>query len=356
MIALPSRYVPERAISGGGMSHAHLCRDSHLDRPVLVKELQTGVEARRLNDEVVALASIRSKHVVQLYDVITDANDAIVGLVEEYLPGQDLNAILPVTDLPQVMRIAYAMACGIADIHLAGRIHRDIKPANMKFDAEGCLKIFDFGLARSEAHDAATQGWVGTEGYMAPEIRVMDPSAAVPFSQAVDTYAFAVCLLKVIRGAVPAGLRRVVPILDAEADFSAQSVGLGPDLSGILNQCLAPAPGSRPAMADVRNLLGAHMLRDQHRAHLEARGVQYTMDLSRRAARISFGQLGTLGLGYDGLHFRIMSATGDVFVNNVAVSPPHILPGSCVITVGGPEYGAQRAHIAVDVSHPEVVL
>jgi serine/threonine-protein kinase len=341
---------------GGGMSHAQVCRDNHLDRLVLVKELQAGVEPRRLNDEIVALASIRSKHVVQLYDVITDAGGNIVGLVEEYLPGQDLNAILPVGDPAQVMRIAYAMACGISDIHQAGRIHRDIKPANMKFDAEGCLKIFDFGLARSEAVDAATQGWVGTEGYMAPEIRVVDPAAAVPFSQAVDAYAFAATLLKVIRGTVPVGLRRMMPVLDAESEFAAQAVQLGTDLSALLNRCLAPRPGDRPAMSEVRDLLGAHILRDQHRAQLVARGGQYTMDQSRRAARIALGQLGTLQLGYDGLHFRIVAATGDVFVNNVAVTPPHILPGSCVITVGGPQYGAQRAHIAVDVSHPEVVL
>lgn len=356
MIALPPRYVPQQVIVGGGMSHAQVCRDGHLDRPVLIKELQAGVEARRLNDEIVALASIRSKHVVQLYDVITDASGAIVGLVEEFLPGQDLNAILPVADVGQIMRIGYAMACGITDIHQAGRIHRDIKPANMKFDAEGCLKIFDFGLARSETHDAATQGWVGTEGYMAPEIRVMDPAVAVPFSQAVDVYAFAVCLLKVIRGAVPAGLRRMVPVLDAHSDFSAQAVQLGTDLSTLLTQCLAPVPADRPPMVAVRDLLGAHILRDQHRAHLVARGGQYTMDSARRSARIAFGQLGTLELGYDGLHFRIIAATGHVFVNNVAVNPPHILPGSCVITVGGAEYGAQRAHIAVDVSHPEVVL
>lgn len=356
MIELPPRYAPHQAMSGGGMSHAQVCRDSHLDRLVLVKELQSGVEPRRLNDEIVALASIRSKHVVQLYDVITDASGSIVGLVEEYLPGRDLNAVLPVADLDQVMRIAYAMACGIADIHQAGRIHRDIKPGNMKFDAENCLKIFDFGLSRSEAHDAATQGWVGTEGYMAPEIRVLDPSASVAFSQAIDTYAFAVCMLKVIRGAVPPGLRRVNPVLDSTSDFAAQSIQLGQDLSALLNRCLSHVPGDRPHMNEVRDLLGAHILRDQHRAQLVAPGGQYTMDKSRRAARIAFGQLGTLDLGYDGLHFRIVAATGDVFVNNIVVSPPHALPGSCVITVGGPEWGARRAHIAVDVSHPEVVL
>lgn len=78
----------------------------HLARQVLVKELQPGVDQRRLHDEIAALTAIRSKHVVQLYDVVLDSKSNVVGLVEEYIPGGDLTTIIPVGDLALFLRIA----------------------------------------------------------------------------------------------------------------------------------------------------------------------------------------------------------------------------------------------------------
>lgn len=356
MITLPPRYVPQPIRpSRGGMSHAQVCKDNHLDRLVLVKELQDGVESRRLRDEVVALAAIRSKHVVQLYDVIKDENGGIVGLVEEYIPGADLNSIIPVSDPVEILRIGYAIACGLADIHQAGRIHRDIKPGNMKFDAEGCLKIFDFGLARTDQQDSLTRGAVGTDGYMAPEICVGDEDD-VWFSQAIDTYAFAATMLKVVRGAIPGPMRAVTPRVTAEADFSQQPVTIASDVATVLNSCLSADAHLRPSMAVVRDLLGAHLLKDTHRATFVVNNSVYQLGAQRTTVKISQGRLGTVSLGYDGLRFQITATSGEVFVNNVQITAPHTLPGSCVVTVGGQEWGVSRAHIPIDVSHPEVVL
>jgi len=159
LITIPARYQPHTEPVSGGMSHATVCKDKHLDRDVLVKELQSGVDQRRIVDEVAALTSIRSKHVVQIYDVIKDRRGAIVGLVEEYIPGPDLYSLIPVTDTEGYLRIAYAISCGISDIHASGRVHRDIKPNNVKFDREGCLKIFDFGLARAERVNNSRRRW-----------------------------------------------------------------------------------------------------------------------------------------------------------------------------------------------------
>ena len=92
---------------------------------------------KRILDEVKALSAIRSKHVVQIYDVVKDGSGAVTALVEEFLPGQDLNDILPIKDAGTFLRHVYAIACGLADIHAVGVVHRDIKPNNMKIDAEG---------------------------------------------------------------------------------------------------------------------------------------------------------------------------------------------------------------------------
>jgi serine/threonine protein kinase len=97
---LPDRYTPTGdEFAGGGMSDAIVCHDEHLERLVLVKKLQDGVDQTRILDEIAALTTIRSKHVVELFDVLRDEDGEIVGIVEDYLPGDDLNEILPIKDL-----------------------------------------------------------------------------------------------------------------------------------------------------------------------------------------------------------------------------------------------------------------
>ena len=67
---IANRYEPTGHTSTGGMGEIIQCNDSHLQRRVIIKRLQEGIEERRLLDEQRALAKLRSKHVVQLYDII----------------------------------------------------------------------------------------------------------------------------------------------------------------------------------------------------------------------------------------------------------------------------------------------
>ena len=94
------------------------------------------------------------------------------------------------TTANEFLLTVYPIAEGIADIHAHGRVHRDIKRGNMKYDAEGCLKIFDFGMARNASVNASTLGLVGTRGYMAPELFDRGSDGRVSFTPAVDVFAF----------------------------------------------------------------------------------------------------------------------------------------------------------------------
>lgn len=354
---LPDRYEKVgEPFSGGGMSTAFKCKDKHLDRHVLVKMLAKGIDQKRILDEVKALSAIRSKHVVQIYDVLKDGSGAITALVEEFLPGQDLNEVVPIKDVGTFLRHTYAIACGLADIHAVGVIHRDIKPNNMKIDAEGCLRIFDFGLSRAEGVNCETIGTIGTPGYIAPEL-CAPAHLKVNFTSAVDVFAFGATALKLLRGKLPNDLRVIPPKLPIiEADFTNQTLALPPAIAAILNECLSKEPTKRPTMETVRDIVGRHLLHGQHKATMIVGEKIHYLDKVGQLVKLSAGSLGSVDVSYDGYDFIATNVVGDVYINNMGITPPQNLPGACVITLGAPSLGYHRRYITFDVTHPEVVL
>lgn len=339
------------------MSDVVVCTDTHLDRKVLIKALKATTDKRRLLDELAALQSIRSKHVVQIYDVVYEASGEIGAIVEEFLPGVDLIGIPLPTTAPDFLRLVHPIAEGIADIHAHGRVHRDIKPINMKFDAEGCLKIFDFGLSRLEDVDASTVGIVGTRGYLAPELFRADAHGRVTFSAAVDVFAFGSTALFLALGTIPPALRSLPPTLPhVDVNFLNAQFSLPVDVADLLNACFANNPVDRPAMAQIAAATKRHLLFDRHRALLTSGTNVYTLDATRRKVNLSVTGQGSLQLDYDGLQFSVSAVSGDVSINNMPVNIGYVLPGSCVVVLGGPALGPGRTFVTVDVSHPEVAL
>lgn len=352
MISLPPRYSLIKELDGGGMSDTLLCNDDHLKRKVVIKSLKPGIAPHRLMDELSALAAIRSKHVVQVLDVIKDVTTgSVVGFVEEYIDGGPLESDTP-SDEQESLRAIYPIAAGICDIHSHGRVHRDIKPDNMRYDSEGTLKIFDFGLAKIDGSVGTAQLYY-TEGFSAPEVFTKDASGKHNFTKAVDVFAFgATCWWVLNGGVLPKELLGVPPSLPC-ADFHTLSPALPGAVADALNACLSADRSKRPEMSIIRDLIGRHLMRGAHRMLLTDGSGEYRMDATNPKVSLSANGA-VLDIAYDGLDFTVKAVSGIVLMNNLPLTVGQNITGSVVIVMR--KDGAYDSSITADLSYPEVIL
>jgi serine/threonine-protein kinase len=336
------------------MGVVQLYRDQALDRDVAVKFTRRLDNINRVYDELRALQQLRSNHVVQLYDVIRRApNSFEIALVQEYLPGSDLEEVGPVEG-HELLLILWQIASGLADVHKAGLIHRDIKPNNIKYGSDRHLKLFDFGLTRPTGAQARTEGFVGTDVYAAPELYT---SGTVAFDRKVDIYAFGAVSWHMAVGDHPDCLALRPPQFDAsQIDFGAHAPTLPRAIANLLQRCLHGDPANRPEAGELRDLIAKHLLRDRHRALAVIGGSEHRLDSSHRAVRITVSQGDSIDIRYNGLDFSVGATSGTVYINNMAAQAGQVFPGCCVIALGTMARPAERVYATFDVSQPEITI
>ena len=206
-------------------------------------ELTTDAVARaRFATEAQVMARLSHPHLVTVTDVGEDAapdGTARVWFVMELLPGGTLAEAIARDGPADPVEAARAMlgvidAVGLA--HRSGVIHRDIKPANLLRDAEGRLKLGDFGIAQLRSPDDLTRTGValGSWAFMAPEQR-LDARGVGPAS---DVYGLAATLVWMIRGEAVSDLH--------VTEHRARLLGGVPDaIAGALSRALAFRPEER---------------------------------------------------------------------------------------------------------------
>jgi len=166
-----SRYEIIDTIASGDYAVVYRARDRELGREVAVKQihqqfLDNPRQLERYWREAHLLASLQHPNVLTVYDVARARGWLILELMRGSL--QQTAAAGPI-DL-DFLRFAVAGCLNALQfLHANGVIHGDVKPSNLLVDAQGRIKLGDFGLARRANNE---QGSLlrGTTKYMAPEL------------------------------------------------------------------------------------------------------------------------------------------------------------------------------------------
>jgi hypothetical protein len=255
---LAGRYRRMSRIGRGGMGEVWLARDELLERRVAIKRLFTGtpdpVSLERMMREARLAARLDHPNAVTVYDVVVA--DQHPHLIMQYVAGATLDEMIKQALLPpaEAARIIGAVAGALAHAHQLGIVHRDVKPSNILVDEGGRPLLADFGIARANSDAKLTQTgmFIGTPGYLAPE--VARGEAATPAS---DVYALGATLYTAIEGHGPFDddsgntLAVLARVLTQPVPPPVRAGGL----ADLIMAMLAPDPNIRPHPAGAAQYL-----------------------------------------------------------------------------------------------------
>jgi len=199
------RYRIVRKLGTGGMANVYLAEDEVLGRRVAIKILNdrhAGDDqfVERFRREAKNAASLSHPNIVSIYD--RGEAEGTYYIAMEYLDGRSLKELIVArgpAPVPVAIDYARQILTAIRFAHRHGIVHRDIKPHNVLVDAEGRLKVTDFGIARAGVSQMTEAGSIiGTAQYLSPE-----QAKGAPVDQTSDLYSVGVVLYELLTGVVP---------------------------------------------------------------------------------------------------------------------------------------------------------
>uniref|UniRef100_A0A8C7VGW6 protein kinase C n=1 Tax=Oncorhynchus mykiss TaxID=8022 RepID=A0A8C7VGW6_ONCMY len=167
-----------------------------------------------------------------------------VCFVMEYSPGGDLMIHIHNNVFSELQTRFYS-ACvllGLEFLHLNKIVYRDLKLDNLLMDADGFVKITDFGLCKEGmGHGDRTSTFCGTPEFLAPEVLTDDN-----YTRAVDWWGMGVLIFEMLVGESPFPGEDEEEVFDSIVNDDVQYPGcLSPDSISIIQKLLKRNPEKR---------------------------------------------------------------------------------------------------------------
>ncbi len=200
------RYQVLSVLGRGGMATVFEAFHPILHQTVAIKLLahrlvhQPGFSAQ-FQEEAKLMASLRHPNIVRVYDAA--AGYGTYYIVMERLDGDDLDNLVKLQGpmgIGQARRALLAACRALHYAHERGVVHRDVKPANMFREANGHMKLVDFGVAAAGVVSRCNPDLpiLGSPEYAAPELL-----QGQPVDRRADIYSLGITAFHLLTGKLP---------------------------------------------------------------------------------------------------------------------------------------------------------
>ncbi|MEK8051806.1 serine/threonine-protein kinase [Ideonella sp. DXS22W] len=207
----------------GGMGdvwRAHRA-DGAWDGVAAIKVLRRGMDSQavlaRFAQEQRALARLDHPHIARLLDA-GRTPDGLPYFVMEAVDGQPIDRACAGQPLAARLGLFLQLADAVSHAHRQLLLHRDLKPSNVLVDAQGQVKLLDFGIAKAldpldgpaaagaadAAEPAASATLLGGRAFT-PHYASPEQVRGEPVGTATDIYSLGVLLYVMLTGRRPYG-------------------------------------------------------------------------------------------------------------------------------------------------------
>lgn len=207
--------------------------------------------------EITILSGLKHPNIVQFKGASLSNN---MVLVMEYAELGDLKSYLKRVKLPMEtkVRITRDIAKGMEFLHgqPSPIVHRDLKCQNILVNANGCVKVSDFGLSKLTNKSMTVGSKIGSLNWLAPEVLRGDDHS---FTY-VDVYAFAMVMFEILTdGATPFEKYSTIQLIKAVDDGERPEIpeDCDPTYRSIMEKCWVDNPTDRPTFTQLKEELKA---------------------------------------------------------------------------------------------------
>lgn len=294
-------YRIERRVGGGATSDVFLATQLSLGRSVALKILKDELARdetylRRFLQEARAAARLEHPNIVRVYEVgvatlggetrrdfsvetfgdgggsktrkkrrfgrrIGASAKTYRFIAQEYVDGMSLQRFLrggARATIPQTFSALEQIAAALKRAADAGVVHRDVKPENVLLDANGTIKVVDFGLARLDGNVGATSATLTRTGFAMGTPLYMSPEQARggKIDSRSDIYSLGIVAYRMLTGTAPfSGDAPLAVILKHLNERPRPIEELRPDappaLVALIRRMIEKKPSDRPESPDV---------------------------------------------------------------------------------------------------------
>jgi serine/threonine protein kinase len=152
--------------------------------------------------EIKVLKALKHPNIIKLEDTF-ESPDRIYMIMEIMQGGELFDYVVEKGTLSEeeASVLVRKITSAVAHMHSLDIIHRDLKPENLLLTKKGPnaeVKLIDFGLAKVVVQETVANSFLGTKGYLAPEMLQRHS-----YDKAIDMWALGVIVFVLLCGCLP---------------------------------------------------------------------------------------------------------------------------------------------------------